>query len=138
MPEELFQSDYHEKQYPNSNNSVSLNICCLALTNQQSAIVMLIDLMQSVVLGTVNLQFSVALKILDLAFLPNSTTKFASCGHQHLAVWSLKGESLSYVNYEIMTPGLMKRFINEQEESEAAQKKLNNNNKNIKVIASLF
>jgi hypothetical protein len=40
----------------------------------------------------------------DLEFFPNSIYKFATCGQQHMAVWTFKGSTFSYYNLEIANP----------------------------------
>lgn len=50
------------------------------------------------------LQNSVPYKIKEIEFFPNSIYKFITCGIQHIAVWNLHGNYLSYSNLRIDKP----------------------------------
>lgn len=80
------------------------HIVCVALSNDYSAIVYLIDSLEARILGSTKLANSVPYKIKDIEFFPNSIYKFITCGIQHIAVWSLRGSILSYSNLEIELP----------------------------------
>ena len=64
----------------------------------------LVDSEQSQILGCAQLTYSVTFKIKDLETFPNAIYKFVTCGHQHIAIWSLKGGILSYCSLEIENP----------------------------------
>ncbi|KAL4497254.1 hypothetical protein ABPG72_011189 [Tetrahymena utriculariae] len=80
------------------------HIVCVALSNDYNAIIYLIDSQESKVLGQTKLTNSVPYKIKDIEFFPNSIYKFITCGIQHISVWNLKGNILSYQNLEIQIP----------------------------------
>ena len=61
------------------------HICCNAITNDYTMMIMLIDTEGPTLLGCVNFLYTIPFKIKDLEFHPNSTTKFVSCGIQHMA-----------------------------------------------------
>ena len=58
----------------------SRHICCLGLTKARTLMVFLIDSEQKLILGTMDLCYSVPFKIRDMCFLPNSINIFITCG----------------------------------------------------------
>lgn len=80
------------------------HIVTTALTNEYTLMLYLIDTQYSTILGCCNFPYSVPFKIKDLEVFPNSIYEFITCGVQHIADWSLKGQVLSYNNMEIENP----------------------------------
>ena len=66
--------------------------------------VMLIDSESASVLGSVNFSYSLAFKIKDMEFFPNSIFKFVTCGVQHMSLWTYAGGSLTFQAMEIENP----------------------------------
>lgn len=56
------------------------HLVCVALSNDYSAIIYLIDSRESRILGSAKLMHSVPYKIKDIEFFPNSIYRFITCG----------------------------------------------------------
>jgi len=79
----------------------------VVMTDVYTVKIYLIDLIHMSIKGCANFPYSVPYKIKDLAFFPNSTIKFVTCGIENLTVWELKGNILSYSCYEMNLPSEM-------------------------------
>ncbi|KAL4455920.1 hypothetical protein ABPG73_008674 [Tetrahymena malaccensis] len=80
------------------------HIGLVALTNDYTMCVYLIDSQSGQVLGCANFPYSLPYKIKDLAFLPNSIYQFITCGIQNMSHWKFNGSILSYHQMEIENP----------------------------------
>ncbi|EGR31153.1 hypothetical protein IMG5_116830 [Ichthyophthirius multifiliis] len=99
------------------------HIICIAITNECTLIIYLIDTQDVKILGCANMPYSIPFKIKDVQFFPNCIYKFITCGIQHLVVWSLKGGVLSYASLEIENPSDIIEFNDENNKKDD----LNNN-----------
>jgi hypothetical protein len=56
------------------------HLCCNCITKDYSMAVLLIDAEAATTLGVTDFSYSIPFKIKDLAFFPNSTSRFVTCG----------------------------------------------------------
>ncbi|EGR29518.1 PH domain protein [Ichthyophthirius multifiliis] len=80
------------------------HICVVALTNDYTMCVYLVDSGAPQILGCCNFPYTLPYKIKDLSFLPNSINKFITCGIQHMSLWKFNGSILSFQPLEIENP----------------------------------
>lgn len=103
------------------------HVLALCLTSEYKQMIYLLDSSNSSVIGTTNLMHSIPFKIKDLDFFPNSIYKFVTCGVQHMALWQLNGNVLSYQHFELKNPPSVIDFnktMMDQEEDEEDQNAL--------------
>ena len=70
--------------------------------------VFLIDSELGIILGTIDLIYSVPFKIRDMCFMPNSIYQFITCGLQHMTRWSYNGSTLQFNALAIQNTSEMK------------------------------
>ncbi len=80
-------------------------VAFVALTELHELFIGLADLRLRQVLGSCRFLHSSPCKIRDVLFLPGSKLKFLTCGVQHLAVWTLKGQKLIYESCRLLKVG---------------------------------
>jgi hypothetical protein len=56
------------------------HVCCNAITNEYTMMILLIDTEMPSVLGCVNFSYTIPYKIKDIEFNPNSIFRFVTCG----------------------------------------------------------
>lgn len=66
-------------------------LICLALTENYTQMIKLIDNRTSEVLGSCDFSYSIPFRIKGIEFLPKSNDEFFTIGFQHLSKWKLKG-----------------------------------------------
>ena len=82
----------------------SRHICCIGQTKDHTVMVFLIDSQLNLILGTIDLIYSVPFKIRDLCFMPNSIYSFITCGLQHMSRWEYNGQTLQFSAMAIQNP----------------------------------
>ena len=81
----------------------------IALTENYTQILMLIDNHTGEILGYCEFNYSIPFRIKDMDFLPKSNDQFVTIGMQHLSHWKLKGGLLVFQELPIDNP---KEMIN--------------------------
>lgn len=80
------------------------HVCCNAITNEYTMMILLIDTETPHILGVVNFLYTIPCKIKDIEFHPNSIFRFVSCGIQHMSQWQYSGGNLTFSAMEIENP----------------------------------
>ena len=78
------------------------HVACVALKDDFTYAVYLIDTSNTIILGCANFPYTVPIKIKDMEFCPWSIHKFVICGIYYITFWRYKGGVLSYENLEIV------------------------------------
>lgn len=113
---------------------VVLNLCfssdkkrliCVALTENYTQIVKLIDNVTSEVLGSADFTYSLPFKIKNVEFLPKSNDEFFSFGFQHMTHWKLKGGLINFTEMPIENMPEMMKHAGLRAELQEKEKKKN-------------
>ena len=76
----------------------------IALTENYTQILMLLDNQTGEILGSCEFNYSIPFRIKDVDFLPKSNDEFVTIGMQHLSHWKLKGGLLVFEELPIENP----------------------------------
>jgi len=80
------------------------NLIIVGLTRDYLQIIMMIDWTTQTVILYRQILHSLPFKIKDIAFYPNSTRKFVTCGIQHMCFWTQSGRNLENITGGLTMP----------------------------------
>lgn len=104
-------------------------LACVALTENYSQLVMLLDNGTGEILGSTEFAYSVPFRIKEVEFLPKSNEEFVTLGLQHLSHWKLNGGLLTFQELPIENPReMMKKAGIQRIEHERNRRKEKNKN----------